>query len=307
MDNSGLIHAFIANDGPYLMLGDGLMDAANQITHRDADSPAFVVSIGRGISTNRSVGHAQPLADIQLCRFSTKPNQPVFMVTVDLEHLYSQLPSRKYRNQPHSHRVEWAAQPADYDTHDFVDTILGRLLLPFSDAVCLFLDDFASSEEAMEMVTRWSRVLANSRTFWKPTLLLVSRRSLKNIDRKQVPAFNVVKSIKVFKRRSKVLEKAIQQAVVPVHEQRTISQSLFSAQHLVSFFKAGLKHTARSLNDLDLVSATRTLNTIDTSLSTHIGTFLELCVKNETSKEFAFRYIASALVMDSCPPGMHRE
>lgn len=305
-DSSGLIHGFLANDGPYLMLGDGLKTVID-LTHPSTNYPAFVVSIGRGISAKPPARHAHPLVAIEFSSFSANHSQPVCMVSVDLEHLYSNFPSRKHYHHPHSHRIEWAANSADYTTHNIVDSMLSRLILLFSDVVCLFLDDFSSPEEAIALVTQWSRVLPNLNPFWKPTLLLASRKSPTRVDREDMPFFNIISTLKIFTRRSKLLEKAVLQAIAPVHKQRALSQSLFSAQHLVSFFKAGLKHFAQGLDNFDLVSATRNHNPIDSSLVTHIRTFLELCVQDEASKEFAFRYVASALVMDSSPPEMHRE
>lgn len=306
-DSCGLIHAFSANDGPYIMLGDGLRHAVDQITDPNNTYPAFVTIIGKNTLSKPPGRHAHPLAVVNSSTLSTHISQPVFLVSIDLEHLYNFSQARKYRHHPRSYRVEWAADSTNQTMHKVVDAILGRLILLFSDVVCICLDDFASPKEALELVTCWTRLITNQNPFWKPTLLLASRKSSAVVENYKLTYFNIIKAVKVCTRRSKLFKKVISQALAPVHKQRVLSRSLFSAQHLVSFFQVALKQFAHNLDSFDLVGATRTHNPIDSSIITHIRIFLELCLRNRVSNEFAFRYVASALVMDSSPPEIHRK
>jgi hypothetical protein len=83
---------------------------------------------------------------------------------------------------------------------------------------------------------------------------------------------------------------------------------LFSATHLVVLFETALQHTSKSIIDeFSFIRAARQHNKIDNQFVYHLGTFLRLCTESQVSREFILRYMASAILMDSLPPEMHRK
>jgi hypothetical protein len=108
--------------------------------------------------------------------------------------------------------------------------------------------------------------------------------------------------------RHRYLRDAIFQQVSLVREARDTCHMLFSATHLTVLFEMALQHTAKSIIDeFSFIRATRQHNKMDEQFVYHLETFLQLCAENQASKEFILRYVASAILMDSLPPEMHRK
>ncbi|KAF7445907.1 Patatin domain containing protein [Pyrenophora tritici-repentis] len=82
---------------------------------------------------------------------------------------------------------------------------------------------------------------------------------------------------------------------------------LYSAYHLNVFFESALRHVATCASlPFNFILATRQYNRIEDHLWLYLQNFLELCAANHTNKKAALEYVASAFMLDSLPPGMHR-
>lgn len=295
-----LLYACTKYDQPSLILGPGLSKAVEKVHDSCNAHPALIVSVRKG-QDKRPKGNILPLGEIHLDR--SKSASPIFHVRFDVENIDCELPRSKYQGQVH--QVAWAQGPSKLDTRDVLNTIFCRLILLFADVLLVFTDEFPSSKDAFDVVLQWSRILAKVDTPWKPRLVMVSRKRLGTLDKDKLSSFDVARSLRLTQPHSEVLQQAIEKHIAAVHTYRRASQLSFSAKHLAAFFKAALTHVAQSLDSFDFIGETRKLNPIDTQISTNVQVFFKLSIENQMARQSIYYYVASALVMDSCPPGMH--
>ncbi|KAI9766696.1 MAG: hypothetical protein M1840_006340 [Geoglossum simile] len=89
---------------------------------------------------------------------------------------------------------------------------------------------------------------------------------------------------------------------------RIEDRTLFSATHLCKFFERALEQIAKVPDDpFDFICASREGNEVDSEFRFHLRTFLRLCLKYAVPLDPIVSFIASAILMDNFPPGMHRE
>jgi hypothetical protein len=116
-------------------------------------------------------------------------------------------------------------------------------------------------------------------------------------DRKTLPSL-----------RFATLKKTILSSVEIVRKSRSRSKMLYSAYHLKIFFESALCHVAKCASPpFNFILATRQCNRIEDRLWLYLRNFLGLCAANHASKQATLEYMASAIMLDSLPPGMHRK
>ena len=83
---------------------------------------------------------------------------------------------------------------------------------------------------------------------------------------------------------------------------------LFSALHLSWYFGQAVKYTARTrVEPFDYVASSRLANPISTDFSGHLGNFLKLSTQCNLPEITWTSYIASVILFDAYPQGMHRK
>ncbi|OAL56160.1 FabD/lysophospholipase-like protein, partial [Pyrenochaeta sp. DS3sAY3a] len=83
-------------------------------------------------------------------------------------------------------------------------------------------------------------------------------------------------------------------------------KTLFSATHLHVLFEAALKHVAGSITTrFNFVHASRRFNPVEDDFVHHLEDFLCLSSKLSIDEKSLLKYLASAIVLDSLPPGTH--
>jgi hypothetical protein len=303
------LHAFPGEEEWYLAAGNGLRRALEQLPRPNRQVPGLVLAIGcgdRGHAKAFSKHNKPPgaLAHIEIEKSSLHEDSPLLIATVDTAAPLAKRDGQVLEQPCHS--VKWMERPECARSRALIDAVLGRIAFPFADVICLFLDDFTSTEEAFRLLTHWSRISSNYSNLWKPGFIVVSNRPVPKSYRGRLEDLRDIQCLQVTRKKSTVMS-AIRRQVSLVHKCREEAKVLFSAIHLNAFFELALKHTARSTNSFSFVVATRSYNPIDSQFPTHLNVFLQLCMSNQYSRHFGLRHIASALVMDSCPPGMHSE
>ncbi|KAH8797845.1 hypothetical protein F5884DRAFT_148939 [Xylogone sp. PMI_703] len=94
----------------------------------------------------------------------------------------------------------------------------------------------------------------------------------------------------------------IQQDSAEVQERRRAVRTSFHAKHLKALFYSACDHfSADLITPFSFIQASRSCNPVPQGFSKHLTRFLQI----SKMEEFSIPVIASALVMDSCPPGMH--
>ena len=122
--------------------------------------PSLIVLIGRKAKAkvlkevfpknNHLRRWGQGIAAFNLNSLTAYLNRPLLFADVDLEDAYME------NNQLLSHgreigrqRVEWMEEAYKLGLKDVVDTVLVRLVFLFADLICVFVDDFDGTDEAI--------------------------------------------------------------------------------------------------------------------------------------------------------------
>lgn len=103
----------------------------------------------------------------------------------------------------------------------------------------------------------------------------------------------------------KTLKLRLYHESVEVQRRRRTAQIAFSALHMKAFFQLACVHFSTDITTpFNFIRASRVKNPPSTELQSHIAAFLGSVELSQISN-FAIPVIASALVYDSYPPGMH--
>jgi hypothetical protein len=304
--------------------GDSLDRITTNLNDANNQYPSTVLLVGKREKDAAQrkmfphIDHVKPrgLAQLYADASTLDSNHPLLVASLDIETAYSrfQAPRRTFGDT--DHRVEWLSEHSPATTTELlVDMIISRVLLLFTDVVCFFLDDFATPEEGFHLVQRWTEANQSLHP-WKPRVILVSSRRPMDKTLLSTPTFGDVRHVRLRPRHSKIsdcqryrtLKKIILQSVEIVQKRKIACKRHFSAKHHNVLFKLALQHVAsRTQPEFDFILATRQLNKIGNSFTHHVETFLKLCVDSNVRKDIILRYIASAIILDSLPPGMHRK
>ena len=314
--------------------GDRLHSITSDLTDSTSQFPSLIVLIGRRAKAralkevfpenNHSRRRGQGIAALNLDSLTAYSNRPLLFADVDLEDAYvenNQLPS--HGREIGRQRVEWMEEACELGLKDVVDTVLARLMFLFADLICVFVDDFDGTDEAISQVATWAQ-MGPASSLTRPRVIMVTSGELpdtnsvtRNVTRNLPNFHRSFSSIRVVDlldtsklspvARHLVLKDALLNEADTARQARIDQQLFFSAAHLNAFFEGAFKHTASTnFKEFDFIRASRGDNQVGNDFHHHLGIFLNQCAGNEASMEFIVSFIASCIVLDSSPPGMHR-
>ncbi|KAJ9129295.1 hypothetical protein NKR23_g12567, partial [Pleurostoma richardsiae] len=233
------------------------------------------------------------------------------------------------------HEVTVRPLPQDSFPGTIVETadyVYYRLLLPFADVVCFFADDLGGIDRVVCRLAAWLDKGPASATEVRPWLLVVvgdgaeeellasfwdlvsAETSIDVRDR-----FRGVRVVSLSAQRRGVgrrqrhakgpwdgVRDEVLRASDLTQRARRGSSSLFSARHLAAF----LQHAAENVPDtlrapFDFIRASRVWNPVAPDLEMHLANFLRGFRSPEAIKDVAVPVVASSLILDQYPPGMH--
>ncbi|KAF1967660.1 FabD/lysophospholipase-like protein [Bimuria novae-zelandiae CBS 107.79] len=319
---SDWLYAFQDGDEWFLMRGQGLQKVLDSLQDPANQYPSTVLFLGRAAkeaARKAMFPHAgskrlRGLARINVDDSTLNHDGPLLVADLDIHKAYSGYRPPRSPCGELRHRVEWPSEPSgpssERTQRNIVDTTVSKLLLLFVDVVCLFLDDFVTREAGLRLFQQWveERQLARP---WSPRVIFVTSRERQTT----FPTFGEAQPVVAALKRRKLshafdysgLRNIILENVEVARNNRKTSRMLFSAVHLRTLFEAGLQHTAKCLvPGFDFIQATRHFNKIDGCFTQHLRGFLRLCAATRTGKETTIDVMASAILLDSLPPGMHR-
>lgn len=214
------------------------------------------------------------------------------------------------------------------------DHLFHKALLPFADVICVFVEDIGGFQASLRRVIAWLEKGPPSKSPVRPRILLVANQEDKQQHRIELErclethhfrdlndSFSGVSIVGVprlsSKRRSRrcrltrrwqVLGPEILRALETSRQSRRRSNYLFSVRHLAEFLQHGA-NAARNLayEPFDFIKTSRVHRDVAPDLSRHISNFLEKFTSLSSLKQFAVPLIASSLLIDHYPPGMHRK
>lgn len=218
--------------------------------------------------------------------------------------------------------------PQDCSLHD---VILSRLLFMFVDVICIFADDVGGLESVRNMLSTWVRIGSASslpRSI-RPRVIIVISNTTQSVTHDildETDFFFGLHSthpdlLEVFsdlrfcrlpsdelssEARFLTLSADISKQLHSTRFDRTKDKLIFSATHLSELFKLATQQICLSpFDQFDFISATRQQNPLDGAFSSHITNFLKLSGKSTLPYNGIASHIASAILMDAYPPGMH--
>ncbi|KAI1510411.1 Patatin phospholipase [Pyrenophora tritici-repentis] len=322
-DRLDWLYAFQTRTDWFLTIGGGLQQVTTNLRNPHAQFPSTVLLIGtkereaahQALFPGRPHSKSRGLAQVHADDSTSDAKHPLLIASLDTDNACGkQKPPQKHTGHAH-HKVMWLSEKTPViGTESLVETIVGRLLLLFADVVCLFLDDFSTREEGIQFLQRCTRHSSLSPS-WKPQVIFVTRNTYKPKNDPNLPTFGGIQHVILpansrkipLSRRYLSLKKTMLSDIEMVRNSREASQRLYSAYHLNVFFELALRHVATCTTPpFNFILATRQCNRIEDDLWNHLQSFLELCTVNYVPKEAALEYMASALMLDSFPPGMHR-
>ncbi|KAJ8067019.1 hypothetical protein OCU04_004399 [Sclerotinia nivalis] len=236
------------------------------------------------------------------------------------------------------------AFPRDFDTKFLAYQIYSKLISPFSTVICLFADDLGGMAGVLDIMATWLTSLPEAPTdlpistypkvlIFKDTgatpewedgatkkfLLALSKETAgrqgetprkKELDvllAKQFSGVHVL-SLPILtssQRNWTPLRERLLQESGDIQELRNHHRVAFSIRHFKAFFQMAIRHFCLNGDtSFSFIEASRASNPISEDFLVHLTSFLQN-VDRKQLLNFAVPVIASALVFDSYPPGMH--
>jgi len=260
------------------------------------------------------------MARLHLSATTARTQHPVWVIDGELH------------AQPRPATTPWPRRALSGDGHrSYQETqhrCFARILLPLVDVVCLFVDDLGGRDAVAALLHRWVCDSAHGTATYdgRPQLVVVDsgpdaaewQSSLADLtssapyrqcfaDAPRVVSLRGRDSLSPCARfeplRTTIVDQL--QSVRRVREQRHL---LLSAVHISALADAAARAiTTRPAVIFDLIRAAREGNEVDDTLGHHLTTVLRLAVPAGWSDADLASFVASALLLDGYPPGMHRE
>jgi hypothetical protein len=210
---------------------------------------------------------------------------------------------------------------------DLVDHVHASLLSLFIDVICIFAADCGGIDGVIDKLTIWARIRSASALPGAicPRVVIVTsvpmqlfnsealRIRLQLSSTPQFPgsfsSLNIVNMLQMSQRSHySALEHVLDMEIQAARLERFHTQNLFSMVHTSAFFEKALCHFVRSPQEqFHFIRSSRNDNPVTGDFQDHLKLFLQLCVEQRFPPDITIAFIASAILLDSYPPDMHRK
>ena len=208
------------------------------------------------------------------------------------------------------------------------DHLYSRLLGSFADVFCFFSADFGGFRPIVHRLASWlensqpstlpkttyPRVVvvvetidsgAESDNQTREVLLEALRAETTKNPAERFSALEVVtvpQGGHCYRRLEEYLIRGLNQ----VRAHKVEARTLFTARHLVAFFRCASDHFAKTTREpFNFIKTSRFRNPVPLDLGKHLSNFLKHIKSPKELTDFAVPMIASSLLLDHYPPGMH--
>ncbi|KAL8673858.1 MAG: hypothetical protein Q9168_001723 [Polycauliona sp. 1 TL-2023] len=231
-------------------------------------------------------------------------------------------------HESRSHPLLWPG----YGVDALYDHIHSRLLFLFTDVICIFAEDFLDMDNLIHQLRTWAKLGRPTNLFpaVRPRVIVVRKgvqpspsplydlldqEDLRFNFRCQelVDYFSAVTVLHLADEqisplsRHRRLKELLQRQVEEVRHARETYGCLYSAIHLNDLFTDAVFHTTRTIGEpFDFLLSSRKGNCDFTQYTEHLSTFLKLGALMNITQRASASYIASTILLDAYPPGMHR-
>ena len=270
-------------------------------------------------------GRHDGLANLRLESTSVKSDHPILFA--DSEVAFT-VPSTVHYTTCHEsfkYKLQWIDPPPDFTCADLIHA---RLFFLFTDIICMFADDFPTLAAVVARLKAWAAAgAAASFPALRPRVIIVVREdeasATFNVLQAQDLRFNLHQQdlIQYFSSilvlylagaeisplaRYRRLKEVLLRHADEIRQIRRDSHCLFSAVHLSRFMHEAVRHVAHSVQlTFPFIKISRQKNEVRQDYRDHILRFLRLGVQHRIPDRDITSYIASSMLMDAYPPGMH--
>jgi hypothetical protein len=212
------------------------------------------------------------------------------------------------------------------------DRLYCALLSPFTDVFCFFATDLGGLESIVHRIASWldtgrpatlpatalpeiiivtefsaSESESSSLDHFFRLLASETRRDISScFARIQVLSLVPVGQVST-QARHRRLKDCLMAASDRVRSARAETLMLFSAEHFAAFADHACSHFAEGRSEpLNFIRAARQGNPPATDLEVHLTNFLGKIDTLDEMRSFGIPIVASSLLLDNCPPDMHR-
>ena len=222
--------------------------------------------------------------------------------------------------------IQWAANGLD----NIFDLVHGRLFCMFADVWCIFADDFTNFEEVVARLEAWTSFgkPSDQMDSVRPSVIIVKKGKgsspsatydllerldveLSLLQREFVEFFSTIIVLHLADEqissisRHRRLKELIRRQVATQRQLRQSHGCSYSAIHMSHFFTEAVSHTARTVDErYNFLLAARHKIVHTTAF---LAEFFQFCVRHHVTNDAAFAYVASTMLVDAYPRGMHSE
>lgn len=274
-------------------------------------------------------GRRDGFANLRMDNTTISSDQPIWFADSDPFTRVTPTCGTATCHESSTYPIRWASSL----NHSIFDIVHARVFFLFTDVICIFADDFDGLESIAKRLVTWvsignasslSRlvrprvIIITSADGASPTHDLLETEDFRFFLRQQSheDIMECFSSISLFYlpgdhlsplAQHRPLKENILGQAEEMRKIRSSSQNLFSAVHLDSFCQQALLHTAETITQrFSFIHAARE-DTALKGLTEHLINFTELCAQVKLPYDTLASHIASCILMDAYPPGMHRE
>jgi len=265
--------------------------------------------------------------DLRLDNTTIASNYPIFIADGDPRLPALSTLSNWSCHESRSYRLQWECP----SLHNISDFLYARVLFLFTDVICVFADDFSCLEDVIDLLKAWAAAGSASHLPYliRPKIVIVAtgdeasvtfnvlqaqdfkfglnQQDLINFFSSIIVLYLTEAPISSLARHRRLKEVLLRHA----DEMRQLRQQLrllYSAVHLNRFLQEAVKHVALSSKKaFNFILISRLSNPIDDEYIQHLSTFVRLANEHGFSLEEQASLMASGMLMDAYPPGMHGE
>jgi len=314
-----------------LNYADRLHYLANELPHPNTQCPAVLTIFGqentipvRNLYPELPRHQHHGIANILLHPNTIDSDNPLFVVECSSQNDFEwrrDLESDQEIHKPSGLPIQ-AHVPSERD--NLITLIHAKLLHPFSDVLCVFCDENNGLSSVTARLAAWAAHTAPNSARRSLPRVIVAIRADKNIFEARmsvyiseliaIPRFSdAFCSLKIVNIQGTTktllgsLKIAIKNELEVAYLSRKQSCTLFSATHTAAFFDSALRiFTQDPVATFDFFRSSREFNPVAQDFKHHLRTFMRMCLDHHVPRAVGLSYVASTLLLDCFPPGMHR-
>ena len=248
------------------------------------------------------------------------PN-PIVFLEVDIQRELAVQDARAHCHQFKAFKIQ-----AEVDTEKLDTMVLRRLILPFADVACIFVDDLGGLPATSQYLQSWTspRTEVSKDILCRLVLVVLDDGSgvseLEDVDvleslrtstigkifasvRIQRVPKAPLRNVRYLPLREAVLKSDLEAAQASRH----MHMSLYTATHLAALFSQCLAHTSKSVRrPFDIFEASRYGIPKLPQLTECLAAFLRAMRRETVPHQSLASLLATALLMQAYPPSSHR-